>query len=299
MNQSGKRKTDTESDSLSGMNDSKQSKSTSSKCSVGDSALKPGLKFDLEVSPLVTNEPKNPYKKLAHGISTIFDGTFPFICFVIGTTISGKTTSIINLLFQKKMLGPLFTRVIVCTPTAKQDENWHKVIEKKDNVFLYQELTPFVKKDLETQSADAKQNNDNDFFQALVIDDAVAGKQGLPGATIQNFSTVARHTIDALFFLSHTYKTSARTAMRSQIKCFIIMRSSPEKEREEIFKDVGSYFGSKDNLERLWDESIEKGTEDKDKYNFMFLNLCTKCVWKNLNELLYNGCSMYTQSIQV
>lgn len=298
MSKSAKTKAGNRNDGMSGISEPKRSKPSSKKGVGGNTSLKPGLKFDMEVSPIVTDDPKDPYKKLGSAISTIFEGTFPFICFVIGTTISGKTTSIINLLFQKKMLGPLFTRVIVCTPTAKQDENWHKVIEKKDNVFLYQELTPFVKKDLETQSADAKQNNDNDFFQALVIDDAIAGNQGLPGATIQNFSTVARHTIDALFFLSHTYKTSARTAMRSQIKCFIVMRSSPEKERDEIFKDVGTYFGSKDNLERLWDENIEKGTDEKDKYNFLFLNLVTKCVWKNLNELLYNGRSMYTQSIQ-
>lgn len=211
------------------------------------------------------------------------DGVLPGIVLVLGTSMSGKTTWIINALLQKSLLAQLFDILHVVSPTVAVDDSYQHLINLPETK-LHLDFTNDTEKEIKTNMTKAKQEG-RDLHQGLVIDDGVSSEASRRGNPMQSFASVARHYTDMTLISTQDLRATALPKFRNQVRLYIIMRKSAETDRKNLWKELGAYFGGEKQLARLYQEA----TEGDNPYAFMLVNVPKQTIWKGFNELLYTG----------
>ena len=242
-------------------------------------------------------EPKNLKKRVIGAIDTKerklkrpvdvpggpFDGVLPGIILLLGTSMSGKTTWIINAVMQKALFGGMFDILHMVCPTIDVDSSYEAVIGLPETK-LHKDFTTDTEKEIKANMAKAKADA-KDLHQGLVIDDGVSSSASQRGNPMQSFASVARHYTDMTLISTQDLRATALPKFRNQIRLYVIMRMSSETDRTNLFRELGSFFGGRRQLENLFVEA----TEGDNPYAFMLINVPKKTVWRGFNELIYTG----------
>ncbi|EGD83264.1 hypothetical protein PTSG_03894 [Salpingoeca rosetta] len=208
------------------------------------------------------------------------DKVLPGIVLVLGTSMSGKTTWIINAVLQKAIFGKLFDILHIVSPTIAVDDAYQYLIDMPESK-LHQNFTDDTMKQITGATTEAKQNG-KELHQGLIIDDGVSSDVSKRGNPMQSFASVARHYTDMTLISTQDLRATALPKFRNQVRLYVIMRKSAETDRRNLFRELGAYFGGEKNLERLFKEA----TDGDDPYAFMLLNVPNQTAWKGFDEIL-------------
>ena len=212
------------------------------------------------------------------------DKTMPGIALILGSSMSGKTTLMVNLLLQKSMFGGMFDVLHICSPTIEVDDAYQLLIGL-DETRLHSDFTIDTEREIKEAMKVSKQEGKGMLHQGVVLDDGVSSQASSRGSALQSFGSVARHYCDLLLISTQDLKATALPKFRNQIRLYIVMRNTSEKDRKGLFQELGAYFGGDKNLQSLFD----KATEGDNPYSFLILNVPNRTAWAGFNELLYTG----------
>jgi len=234
-----------------------------------------------QIAPVRTKERK--LKRQIDVPGGPLDGVLPGIVLVLGSSMSGKTTWIINAVLQKSLFGGLFDILHVVSPTLAVDEAYEHLINLPESK-LHKDFTIDTEKEIKGNTVKAKQEG-REVHQGVIIDDGVNSDASRKGNPMQSFASVARHYSDMTLISTQDLRATATPKFRNQIRLYVLMRKTPHTDLKNLFKELGAYFGGEKELHKLFLEA----TEGDNPYSFMLINVPRQTVWKGFNELLYTG----------
>jgi len=162
----------------------------------------------------------------------------PMCCF-IGSTSSGKTTNLLNLLTKKKLLLNYF-KVFIFSRNFYQDSIWENVCIKSKYVCLnYSEER--IQRILDRQNELKKKQIDkfgnlNNFKPVLIVFDDMIGE--LRNKYLSILTSMNRHYNVNIWILSQSYKAIS-PVIRNQCTNWIIYPSSNEGETKKLSDELG------------------------------------------------------------
>lgn len=198
-----------------------------------------------------------------------------FICYIVGRRNQGKSSLLIKMLLNDKLLKNKFDQVILINPTYYLDTKYH-IINFTD---VY---TDFSVELLE------KLNNDinekvikNEKYQTLLIfDDCIADpefKSNEYSNPLNHFALNGRHLNISMIFLSQRY-TGLSSIIRTQLDYLLLFNPINHKEKEVIYEEYGK--GKKTDFNEILD------TVYNEPYNFLVVDNRNFVYLKNFNTLL-------------
>lgn len=211
------------------------------------------------------------------------DGVLPGVIVVLGTSMSGKTTWIINALLQKAIFGGLFDVLHIISSTIQVDDSYQHLIDLPE-AKLHISFTGDTEKDIKGAMTKAKQEG-RTLHQGVVVDDGVSSDISGRGNPMQSFASVARHYTDMTLISTQDLRATALPKFRNQVRMYVIMKRSSDTDRKNLFRELGAYYGGDKELERIFREA----TDGDNPYAFLLLNVPQQTAWKGFNELLYKG----------
>jgi hypothetical protein len=162
----------------------------------------------------------------------------PVVCF-IGSTASGKTTNLLNLLTKRKLLLNYF-KVFIFSRNFYQDSIWENIcIEEKYICLTYSEsrIQRILDRQNELKEEQLEKYGNLDKFKpVLIIFDDMIGE--LRNKFLSILTSMNRHYNIHIFILSQSYKMIS-PIIRNQCTNWIIYPSSNEGETKKMSDELG------------------------------------------------------------
>jgi len=195
-----------------------------------------------------------------------------FLGILIGGVKSGKTTVLINLVYQ--CFKQAFDEIIFFSPNVWNDKIFDSNISKDDDITKISNLDNVdetVKEIVDHQQEIDKKDRKN----LIMIFDDVVGYIGRSFLTY--FTTRYRQLKISLVFSVQAFR-SLPNIIRANSSFMIIFKTYNKKELEKIFDELGHIR----DIEYYYENAT------KEKYNFMLVDLRNIKIYKCLKEVLYD-----------
>ena len=208
----------------------------------------------------------------------------PFRLGVIGSSKSGKSNYVVNLLRKEyygagKGVKSCFDRLYIFSPNIGLDQTtrcFKKLCDESDIKQNYNDSY------IDNIIAYQKSREGNEDKILIIADDLIAlGAQ--PQAKIFTSSSYLRHLNCSIIYISQTYKGhySLPPVVRNNL-CGCVMFRSPSAQQIGAFcDDMSGTFGNKKNVQAM----LEYAT--REPYKFGFFNYRDLNVWKNHTTKLW------------
>lgn len=226
--------------------------------------MKRKAEFDLEIRPLPTSKDKIKQPKLSEAnIIPRINSSSLFI----GSSGSGKTNLVANLLTRKDMLGGVFDRIFLISPTAKTDDiQGHLDINEEDIIDDLNEAPGILKEIQEDQRDSIEKIGPVKTDKYLVIfDDCISDSDFMKSRELINSFILCRHYNMTTMICSQSYKSVPRKC-RMQARNIFFFKSS-QSETEAICEDrAPPNFTKKEGI-----HLVEFATSEP--YSFLHINM--------------------------
>jgi len=236
--------------------------------------------YDLTIKPIPTS--KDNIKQPSLSESNIIPRINSSSLFV-GSSGSGKTNLVVNILTRKDMLGGVFDRIFLVSPTAKTDDiQKHLKIDEEDIIDDLKEAPSILQEVQESQRDIIEQLGAVKAPKMLVIfDDCISDADFMKSKELVNSFILCRHYNMTTMICSQSYKAIPRKC-RLQARNLFFFKSS-QSETESICEDrAPPNFTKKEGI-RL----VEFATEEP----YSFLHICMNEPYesryrRNLDEII-------------
>ena len=192
----------------------------------------------------------------------------------IGRPGSGKTSLLYSFFKSRELFAKVFHNIFLFQPSHSRASMKDKLFDKLPQEQIYDELNYDTLSDV----MDIIKNEDKKYNNCIIFDDMTAHLKN--NDTFKLFKELVnnrRHLHTSIFFLVQTYH-------------------SIPKEIRRLFSNVFVFRVSKNELETIFEELVEKRKEcvlevskivfDK-PYNFLYINTETQRLFKNWDELIF------------
>lgn len=221
-----------------------------------------GLKDDLKIQPIKTLRDSVKKTKMQEAYNMLPPG----LTIICGSTGSGKTVSICNILSKKSMLKGYFDKIIVfCLSPCPMLEDCLQ-LDKKD---IIQDDNPDnVKKILDKQKRLVEEKPFEEVPHVLLIlDDIIQSRKFLRSNVIAELAFAATHSKISIFLATQSYMAVPRE-IRVNAHAILLFSGVKLSEIDRLEKEYGSQYLSKKDFRKLVQYAIA------DDYQFLFINNC-------------------------
>lgn len=164
----------------------------------------------------------------------------PFRMYVVGSSGSGKSNFILNLLTKKDMYHNYFDEILVISPTAVNLDPSYKVLNlPEENYFPCDENVLDRIMTIQEENIEGKDGDKSNAPKILLIlDDIVSYKSFCNSKMMLKFAVMSRHWGISMMILSQAYHRIPKS-VRMQMTVVIYFKGS-NKEIEVLAEDFGA-----------------------------------------------------------
>ena len=210
---------------------------------------------------------------------------FPFSLMLSGSSGSGKTNLMTNILIKPNLYGGYFHYIVVYSPTANKYDDSYKALKLPDENFIEE----FGPESLENLINSRKQLIDEKGIEwvgknsrvLIILDDIIANRDFLESQTALTLFALLRHYLCAIIVMTQSYTKLPRALRLNCNACAIF--PSTQSEIEVLIKEITPAGISKRNFEKVIDYATSE------KYSFLWINRHAdkdKQVRKNLDTVI-------------
>jgi len=211
---------------------------------------------------------------------------FPFSMMITGSSGSGKTNLMVNIMTRPNLYGKYFHRIAIFSPTAGSADDMYKKLGNIPKENFIATMTPahlesvisHRKKEIEEKGIEWVAKNDR---MVMILDDVVAERNFLESPEALKMFALLRHYLCSVIVMVQSYNKLPR-ALRLNANAIMVF---PSLESEiAVLKDEITPPGiSKKDFGRVIDYATTG------RYDFLYINRHAdpgKRVRKNLNEII-------------
>ena len=240
---------------------------------------------ELQVLPVMGNPNRPRYRAVHENLLKP-----PFRMAVVGSSKSGKSNYVVNLLRpcyygggkqNKKKVDSCFNKIYVFSPNIGMDDTtrcFQKLCSSKDIKQDYKDS--YIQNIINYQKS-----NTPDEDRVLIIADDLPGLGAKPDSLIFTSASYLRHLNCSIIYISQVYKGKVGglpPLVRNNIDALCMFRCPSEQQIKSFCEDMAGTFNSKNNVQSLLEYST------REPFNFCFFNYRDLSVWKNHTEHLWD-----------
>lgn len=210
---------------------------------------------------------------------------YPFSMMITGSSGSGKTNLMINILTKMNLYGKYFHRIIVFSPTTGSTDDMYKQLKLPKENFV-SAMTPAHleaiiqrrKTQIEEKGIEWVAKNDR---MIIILDDVIAERNFLESPEALKMFALLRHYLVAVIVMVQSYNKLPR-ALRNNANAVMVFPSL-QSEIQVLKDEITPPDITKKDFERV----IEYATQGR--YDFLYINRHAepgRRVRKNLDEVL-------------
>lgn len=199
----------------------------------------------------------------------------PFLLNIFGQVASGKSTLLMNLLYNKSFYHKIFDSIIFISPTVRNDYTLVHLNQDDDVTKIsdnLEDLDHILKALVEIQTAQIHKGH----HMLIVLDDCLGYLK--PKSYLSHLCTRYRHYKISLIVTSQSFR-SIPNVIRTNSSGYILFGCTNDKEVEKLNDEFGGLIKG---FRKLLDKSTCEA------YSLMFINLKKVKAYKNFDELLYS-----------
>lgn len=201
---------------------------------------------------------------------------FPQSVLMVGSSASGKTTLLLNLMLKKNMYKAFFDFRFLFSETAKLDDSFKKLKIKKNHIFddepdmikKLEEIVNAQRKNIENMSIDKTPKI------LLIFEDLTTNEKLMRNKIFKSLWTLGRHLNIMVIAMIHKYKALPRT-QRLNAMNIIFFRSSGD-ETDQLVDDFTPPGYTKKEFKKI----VEFATAPDENHKYNFLYMCNKLPFK-------------------
>ena len=241
-------------------------------------------KHELKVLPVMKDPSRPKYRETHPNLLKP-----PFRMAIIGSSKSGKSNYVVNLLRpcyygggkkkDGKKIDSCFDRIYIFSPNLGMDETtrcFRKLCKEQDIKQDYKDS--YIQNIINYQKA-----HEGSEDKVLIIADDLIALGAHPQAKIFTSASYLRHLNCSIIYISQTYKGhySLPPVVRNNLCGCVMFRCPSAQQIKSFCDDMCGTFGSKENVQNL----LAYAT--REPYHFAFFNYRDENVWKNNTDLLW------------
>lgn len=208
----------------------------------------------------------------------------PFLMVLQAPIASGKTTMLVNLLYNPAFYEDKFDSIVIASPTIHNDLNWNAALKDDRNTILtgddLDKLDDLIGRiyDLQLNRVqEALEEEVHPPHMLLVLDDCL----GLLGKKFASTCTRLRHPRLSVIVSTQNFR-SLPVQCRENAQHYVVFSTSNDKELAKITEEFSGVYG-----EQKFMECYREAT--KEKYNFLVMHRMRKQLYKNFDTLLFDA----------
>lgn len=237
-------------------------------------------KYDIKV--METDKSKIPQRQSA---KDDIMPKFPFSMMISGSSGSGKTNLLMNIMTRDDLYGRFFHYIIVFSPTAGSTDDTYKVLKLPPENFIRDMKSEYIhnliakRKDrIEQKGIEWVSKNER---MCIILDDIIAERSFLESPDALRMFSMLRHYLCSIIVLVQSYNKLPR-ALRLQSRAVMVFPAQ-RSEVEVLIEEITPADISKRDFEGV----IKHATSER--YKFLYINRDAKPgqqVRKNLDEII-------------
>tara|TARA_Y100000114_G_C11758092_1_gene328010 strand:+ start:411 stop:1178 length:768 start_codon:yes stop_codon:yes gene_type:complete len=204
---------------------------------------------------------------------------------ILGKVGSSKSTTLMNLLYNPNFYESQFTMKYYIAPTIYQDSTLYPAREDEDAVLIDEMSDEVINEIVKNQTIMKGQGVDSVPFSALIIEDALADKNGVSNnnSAISRLATNYRHKMLNIFIVSQAVNQIS-SVIRANVRVIILKKLGSNKELEKFIDNYSSMLGGEKYFLRMYNFVFSK---PENRFDFLYINMDKGEVYHNFDKLLY------------
>jgi len=212
---------------------------------------------------------------------------------IIGPSMSGKGIVWLNTFFREDMMGGVYDVIIVVSPTISNDRNSY-IIKESKHCILYDDPTQLdniVDELMEIQEVGEGEILDDKPKILLVLDDCL-GFLDKRTSNMTKFISKNRHYSVSVVCVIQSYRF-LNNAIRSNSHYFVIKKLNNQLEENKVAEEIGTTFCKVNDFKNYYYYATEG------RYDFLYCDMRLRRLYKNYDELIFDGENTNQNSITI
>ena len=210
---------------------------------------------------------------------------FPFSMMISGSSGSGKTNLLMNIMTREDLYGAFFHYIIVFSPTAGSTDDMYKALKIPKENFIHDMKSEYItnltarrKERIEAKGIEWVSKNER---MCIILDDIIAERSFLESPDALKMFSMLRHYLCSIIVLVQSYNKLPR-ALRLQSRAVMVFPAQ-QSEIEVLIDEITPAGITKKAFEQvIYDATSER-------YQFLYINRDAKPgtqIRKNLDEII-------------
>jgi hypothetical protein len=197
---------------------------------------------------------------------------FPQSLLMVGSTSSGKTTALMNLMTRKDFYKGYHDFIFLFSITAKLDDSFKPLKLKKDHMFDTEEsMIENLQIIFEAQKRNVENKKINECPKILLIfEDLTTNEKLMRNTTFKSLWTLGRHLNMQVISMIHKYKALPRTQRMNAMNIMFFKATGDEN------LQLGDDYTPPGHTKKEFLKVIEYATASDKKGRHNFLYICNK-----------------------
>lgn len=209
----------------------------------------------------------------------------PFRWLIVGSSGSGKSNFVANLLSREDMYKGYFDSVLIISPTALNLDPTYKALKlPAKNFYPCEEEVLERIMELQEEEVEEKKSKARARKVLVLLDDFISYREFTHSPILLKFAVMSRHWNISMMLLSQAYHRVPKS-VRLQMSAITYFKGS-NKEHRVLAED----FGAPGMSHKAFIEKIEEATSER--FNFFFIDLhrpLESRYRKNLEEIIISS----------
>lgn len=207
----------------------------------------------------------------------------PFLIVLQGPCASGKSVTLVNMLYNDNYYRDLFDHVVIISPTIENDLTWKIALEDESVTIItgddLEDVDSVVDAIFQVQLKKvqlAESTHTQIPHLLMIIDDCL----GMLGKKFARLCTKHRHPRISILVTTQDFR-SIPLQCRSNASHYMIYRTHNKRELGKMIEEFGGQYGT-DNFMKLYNQATDE------RYSFLVLHNRTVKAYKRFDQLLYD-----------